>query len=147
MENISAVNKIVTIVLDTKSAAVQLSVPMKAFAFERSLMQEHFNENYVESDRFPNSTFKGTVTNNSSIRYNTPGTYEATVEGALTIHGVTRPIQAKGTITVDQQALRVTTTFNVLIADYKITVPALVADKISKSVTITLNAKLDPLTR
>ncbi|RYG04633.1 MAG: YceI family protein, partial [Chitinophagaceae bacterium] len=71
MENIDATNKLVTAALDTKTGAIQFNVPMKAFEFKRALMQEHFNENYVESDKFPNGTFKGKLTNNAAVNYGT----------------------------------------------------------------------------
>ncbi|RYY20772.1 MAG: YceI family protein [Chitinophagaceae bacterium] len=147
LEDIEAINKIVTAVIDTKSGAVQFSVPMKAFAFEKGLMQEHFNENYVESDKFPNGTFKGTITNNQNIRYNTPGSYDAIVSGNLTIHGVTRGINTKGKITVAPGSLNVNSLFDILLSDYNISVPALVADKISKTIKINIQGKLEPLNR
>lgn len=147
LENIEATNKIVTAVLDVKTGALQFSAPMKAFEFKKALMQEHFNENYVESDKFPNATFKGRVTNNSEIKYGSPGTYDANVEGELTIHGVTKPVNTKGKIIVNTKGLDANAVFDVLVADYKITIPSLVADKISKSVQINVMTKLEPLTR
>jgi polyisoprenoid-binding protein YceI len=145
LENIDATNTIVTAVLDTKSGAIQFSVPMKAFEFKRALMQEHFNENYVESDKYPNSTFKGKVVNNADIQYGTPGTYTANIEGDLTIHGVTRPLTTKAKLVVTAADIEATTAFQVVVSDYKISIPALVADKISKSVQIEINTRLQPL--
>jgi len=147
LENIEANNNIVTAAIDIKSGALQFSVPMKAFEFKKALMQEHFNENYVESDKYPNGTFKGRITNNKDINYKTPGTYNANVEGDLTIHGVTNKISSKGQITVTAQLLEANTSFNIAPADYKISIPALVADKISKTVQVTVNTKLEPFTR
>src|SRR5689334_8859827 len=69
LEDIEAKNKTVTAVIDSKSGAVQFSVQMKGFEFEKKLMQQHFNENYVESDKFPKGEFKGMITNNSEINY------------------------------------------------------------------------------
>jgi len=146
LENIEASNKIVTAALSTKTGAVQFSVPMKAFEFRKGLMQEHFNENYIESDKYPNSSFKGTITNNADIKYDKPGTYEANVEGQLTIHGVTRPVSTKGKVVVGEKTIEANTSFNVLVADYKISIPSLVADKISKSVQINVTTKLEPFT-
>src|SRR5215210_2358697 len=100
LEDIEAKNKTVTAVLDTKSGAVQFSVPMKGFEFQKQLMQQHFNENYVESDKYPKADFKGTVVNNSAVNYLTDGTYNVTVKGKLTIHGVTNDVEAPGTIKV-----------------------------------------------
>ncbi|MET0300109.1 MAG: YceI family protein [Flavitalea sp.] len=145
LENIDATNKLVTAALDTKTGAIQFNVPMKAFEFKRALMQEHFNENYVESEKFPNGTFKGRLANNASIKYGTPGTYDVTVEGDLTIHGVTKKVNAPGKVVISQGAIDATAAFEILLADYNITIPALVADKISKKVNINVVTKLEPL--
>ncbi|RYY18399.1 MAG: YceI family protein [Chitinophagaceae bacterium] len=147
LEDVEATNKIVTAVLDIKSGAIQFSAPMKAFEFRKGLMQEHFNENYVESNKYPNSTFKGKITNNADIKYGTPGTYVGNVEGDLTIHGVTKPVSAKARIVISQKDIEATTSFNVQVADYNISIPALVANKISKTVKIDVATKLEPFTR
>jgi polyisoprenoid-binding protein YceI len=147
LEDVEATNKIVTAVLDIKSGALQFSAPMKAFEFRKGLMQEHFNENYVESDKYPNSTFKGKITNNADINYSKPGSYDANIEGDLTIHGVTRPISTKAKLNVSGQTIEAQTSFNVLVADYKITIPSLVADKISKTVKTDVTIRLEPFNR
>ncbi|HTE23326.1 YceI family protein [Flavitalea sp.] len=147
LENVEATNQIVTAVLDIKSGAIQFSAPMKAFEFKKGLMQEHFNENYVESDKYPNSTFKGKITNNADIKYGTPGTYDANVEGDLTIHGVTKPVSAKAKLNISAKDIEAGTSFTVLVADYNISIPSLVADKISKSVQINVTTRLEPFTR
>src|SRR5215210_8582560 len=79
LENIEAHNKTVTCVLDTKSGNLQFAVLMKAFEFEKALMQEHFNENYVESHKFPKAEFKGQLSNNSEVNYGKDGKYPVTV--------------------------------------------------------------------
>ena len=68
-------------------------VLMKSFEFKRALMQEHFNENYVESDKYPDAMFKGKVTNLKSIDFNKDGVYPAEVEGDLTMHGTIKTYQ------------------------------------------------------
>ena len=147
LENVEATNKIVTAVLDIKSGAIQFSAPMKAFEFKKGLMQEHFNENYVESDKYPNSTFKGKITNNADIKYGIPGTYDANIEGDLTIHGVTKRVSAKAKLIISAKDIEANTSFTVLVADYKISIPSLVADKISKTVQINVTTRLEPFTR
>ncbi|MHA4845688.1 YceI family protein [Flavitalea antarctica] len=147
LENVEATNKIVTAVLDIKSGAIQFSAPMKAFEFRKGLMQEHFNENYVESDKYPNSTFKGKITNNADINYTKPGSYDANVEGDLTIHGVTKPISTKAKMKISEKNIEAQTTFNLLVADYKISIPSLVADKISKTVRTDVMIRLEPYNR
>src|SRR6476619_4983321 len=77
LEEIEGKNKTVTAVLDSKTGGIQFAVQMKGFEFEKQLMQQHFNENYVESNKYPNAEFKGTITNNSDINYSKDGTYTA----------------------------------------------------------------------
>src|SRR5262245_31920938 len=90
LENIEAHNRSVTGVIDTKSGNVQFAVPMKGFEFAKALMQEHFNEDYLETTKFPKAEFKGQITNNSEVDYTKDGTYNVTVKGQMTIHGETK---------------------------------------------------------
>lgn len=145
MEDIEAKNKTVSAVVDSKTGAVQFSVQMKGFEFEKKLMQEHFNENYVESGKYPKGEFKGSITNNSEINYTKDGSYPAKVRGKLTIHGVTKDIETSGTIKVDGGKLDLGSTFNILLSDYDIKIPAVVKDKVSNNVKIVVDCKLDPL--
>ena len=145
MEDIEAKNKTATAVLDTKTGAMQFSVPMKGFEFAKALMQEHFNENYVESSKYPTATFKGSIANNSAVNYTKDGTYNVTVKGKLTLHGVTKDVEAPGTIKIDGGKVAAVSTFNLQLADYKISIPAVVKDKVSNNIKITVDAKLEPL--
>jgi polyisoprenoid-binding protein YceI len=145
LEDIEAHNRSVTCVLDTKTGNIQFAALMKGFEFKKALMQEHFNENYVESDKYPKAEFKGQVANNSSIDYANPGVYPAKVKGQLTIHGQTKDVETDGTITVKDGKLFTTSEFQVAIADYKISVPALVKDNISKVITVKVSCTLESL--
>jgi hypothetical protein len=144
-EQVEGIHKSTLCVLDTKTGNLQFSVTMKGFEFERALMQEHFNENYVESDQFPKSEFKGMISNNSSVNYTTNGDYTVSVKGKLTMHGITKDVEANGKLVVKNGKIAATSVFTVLLADYKITIPGLVADKVSKSAKIVVNCLLDPL--
>jgi hypothetical protein len=144
-ENIDGVNKTAICVLDTKTGNFQFSVLMKGFEFERALMQEHFNENYVESNKFPKSEFKGTITNNASVNYTKDGTYPVKVKGSLTIHGVTKEIETDGKLIVKAGKINAVADFNVALADYNISVPSLVADKLAKNAAIKVDCVLEPL--
>ena len=130
---------------DTTTGNLQFAVTMKGFEFERALMQEHFNENYVESDQFPKSEFKGQISNNSSVSYATNGEYPVSVKGKLTMHGITKDVEANGKLVIKNGKIAATSVFTVLLADYKISIPGLVADKVSKSAKIIVNCLLDPL--
>src|SRR5690349_24267702 len=79
LEDIEAKNKSAVCLIDTQSGAIQFSLLMKGFEFENELMQEHFNEDYVESQKFPKAEFKGQILNNSSINYQKSGIYPAKV--------------------------------------------------------------------
>ncbi|MGZ8544384.1 MAG: YceI family protein [Flavisolibacter sp.] len=145
LEDIEAKNKTVTAVIDSKTGAIQFAVQMKSFEFEKQLMQQHFNENYVESDKYPRSEFKGSITNNSEINYDKDGSYPAKVKGKMTIHGVTNDVETTGKVKVNGGKLEIESVFNLLLSDYKISIPAVVKEKISNSIKITVNCKLEPL--
>lgn len=145
LENIDATNKTVTCVLDTKSGNLQFAVMMKAFEFEKALMQEHFNENYVESHKYPKADFKGQIVNNSDINYSKDGVYPARVKGKLTIHGETKEVETSGTIRVKAGKIEANAVFNAALADYKIEIPKLVKDNISKTISITVDCSLEAL--
>jgi len=145
MEDIDARNKTVAAILDTKTGAVQFSVLMKGFEFPKALMQEHFNENYVESNKYPKGEFKGSITNNSTITYTNDGSYPAEVSGKLTIHGITKDVKAKGSVKVNGGKINVASVFNILLSDYKIRIPSIVKEKLSNNIKITVDCLLEPL--
>jgi len=145
MENIAAANKSAVCLLDPKTGELQFAVLLKGFEFKKALMQEHFNSDYVESDKFPKSEFKGQLVNNSTVNFSAAGSYKVNVKGKLTIHGVTKDIDVPGTIEVKDGKLTVNSSFNILIADYNISVPKLYRDNISESIKITVNCTLDAM--
>ncbi|MBY0537089.1 MAG: YceI family protein [Chitinophagaceae bacterium] len=145
IEKIEATNKSTTCVLDSKAGLIQFSVLLKGFEFEKALMEEHFNENYVESDKFPKATFAGTITNNSEINYAKDGVYTAKVKGKLTMHGETKDVEAIGKVTVKKGVVVAAADFNILLSDFKVAIPSVVKDKINNKVTITVDCQLDPL--
>ncbi|MBL7745092.1 MAG: YceI family protein [Chitinophagaceae bacterium] len=144
-EKIEGVNRTVTCVVDAKTGNMQFAVLMKGFEFERALMEEHFNENYAESDKFPKAEFKGAIANNEKVNYGKDGTYSVTVKGKLTMHGETKDVEAEGKITIQGGKVSAVADFNVLLSDYKIAIPGLVADKVSKTAKISVACSLEPL--
>jgi len=97
------------------------AVSMQSFEFEKALMQKHFNSvKFLDTKTYPKSKFKGRITNLGEIDFETNGTYEASVEGELTLHGVTNKITEKGTITVLDGKVRAETEMKIALADYKI---------------------------
>lgn len=145
LETIEAVNKTAGAVLDTRSGTVQAAVLMRGFEFKKALMQEHFNENYVESDKYPKAEFRGSLQNFSGVNYTQDGTYNATLKGQLTLHGITKPVEAPVTLTVQNGKINAISTFTVLLSAYQISIPAIVKDKVSNSVRVTVEAGLEPL--
>jgi polyisoprenoid-binding protein YceI len=143
LEKIEAVNRQVKSALDAATGDFVFTVLMKSFVFEKALMQEHFHENYVESDKFPNATFIGKVTNLKEVNFGKDGTYPVTVDGKLTIHGETKTISEKGTLEIREGKVIGRSKFSVTVADYKITIPNTVVNNISKTLEITVDVVMD----
>ncbi|HYG02025.1 MAG TPA: YceI family protein [Chryseosolibacter sp.] len=144
MEDIKADNNKVTSVLNTTTGDIEFSMLIMAFQFEKSLMQEHFNENYMESSTYPKSSFKGKITNFDAVNFKADGTYPAEVAGKLTIHGVTKDIAAKGTFTVKGGKINAVSSFTVKPEDYNISIPNLVRDKIAKEIKVNIDNTYEP---
>ncbi len=137
VENIDAENSKVSSVWDATTASIEFAVLIKAFEFEKALMQEHFNENYMESTTFPKATFKGTVTGITTEQVKKAGTYEVVVEGELTMHGVARPMKSTGTIVVDAAgAVKATSEFTIKPEDHGIKIPGMVRKNIADMIHV-----------
>ena len=143
-EKIDALSNSATCVLDAATGNFQWAVLVKGFQFEKSLMQEHFNENYMDSDKFPKATFIGKITNLSEINFAKDGTYNAIVTGQMTLRGVTKDMTANGALTVSGGNVKVNAGFALKLADYGIEVPSLVSDKVGKEAKIMVDASLAP---
>ncbi|MEZ4799595.1 MAG: YceI family protein [Flavobacteriales bacterium] len=145
MEDIEADNHKASVVLDGATGQVEIALLIKAFEFEKALMQEHFNENYMESDTYPKATFKGKVENMSAIDLKKDGTHNVKVIGELTMHGVTNKVTIEATIKVAGGKLTCTTKFYVVPEDYKITIPNTVRDNIASKIEVNVDATLEEL--
>ena len=143
-EKVDAVNEKATSMLDISSGQMEFAVLMKAFVFEKALMEEHFNENYVESDKFPKATFKGAITNMTEVTLLKDGTYTTKISGKLTIHGITRDVQTTGSITVKGNSITAKSDFRILLNDYGIEIPSLVRDKVAKEALINVQVSYEP---
>lgn len=144
VENIDAVNNEVSSMINTSTGEIVFAVLVKSFRFEKALMEEHFNENYMESTKFPKSTFQGKISNLTTIDFQKEGIYPAAVEGELTMHGVKQHVTATGTISVNKGKVSVISDLAVNLADYKIERPSLVAEKISETISIKVNCQYEP---
>lgn len=145
LEKIEAHNAKATSVIDAESGRLEFAVLIKAFQFEKALMQEHFNENYMESDEFPKATFKGGIEDPSAVNFSEDGEYDVQVSGDLTIRGVTKPVTTPGKITIQNGVITANAAFEVTVADYEIEIPAVVREKIAKVVEIKVDMQYQPL--
>ncbi|MBC9797975.1 YceI family protein [Sinomicrobium weinanense] len=134
VEDIKAENKQVLSIVDLSTGEIAISILMKSFVFEKALMQEHFNENYVESDKFPKATFTGKIQNLQEVMSGDNGVAE--VDGKLTIHGITKPVQIEARTDTENEKISLTGKFMITVADYDIKIPAIVRNNIAREVEV-----------
>jgi polyisoprenoid-binding protein YceI len=147
LEKIEATNRQVNAALDLTTGSFVFKVIMKSFQFEKALMQEHFNENYVESDKFPNAIFTGNIANFKDVDTKKERIIPITVEGKLTMHGVTRDVTERGTFEIRQGKIAGKAKFSIRLSDYNIKIPSAVVKNISESVEITVDILLEPINK
>jgi hypothetical protein len=141
IEDIKAENQKGSALFDSGSGNIAFIIPIKEFQFAKSLMNEHFNEKYMESERYPKSTFQGKISDFDPA-LNTE--QQVTAKGKLVIHGVTQNISIPGKISKQGNSLLMTSTFTVKLADYKIEIPKLMWQNIAEEVEVTLNFSFNP---
>mgnify|MGYP001168719566 CR=1 FL=1 len=142
LENIEAKHTGVNAILNTSTNEIAFIVPIRGFNFEKELMQEHFNEKYLESDKYPNASYKGNIVD--SIDWSVPGTYTVSTTGTFSLHGVEKEINEKGAFTVDGNKINLQSQFKIAIADYNISIPKLLFQNIADTVLVTLNSDFEP---
>ena len=141
IEDIVAVNKQASCVLDLETGSLAFQVPIRGFVFSNALMQEHFNENYMESHQFPSATFKGNIEHWLEMDLG-PDPQDVSVMGTLTLHGVSRKITESVTIARIGERLNGLARFEVAPADYGIQIPKIVRNNIARIIEVTVNVKL-----
>lgn len=141
LENITAKNAKASGLLNTATMEFAFSVPIKEFKFEKSLMQEHFNEKYMESERFPKSTFVGKV---AGLDLNSTAEQQVTATGKLTIHGVTRDVVIPATLRKSGNSYNIKAKFPVKLVDHEVKVPELMWQKIAEQVDVTVEFTMRP---
>jgi polyisoprenoid-binding protein YceI len=134
LEDIEAFTESGSAVYDANTGKIGVQVLMTSFQFKRALMQEHFNENYVESEKFPKASFKGLYS-------------EGNVSGGLTIHGVTKEIKVPARLNQENGNFVLVTSFDITLADYDVKIPSAVANKISKKASIQVHATLKKISK
>jgi len=145
LENISAINQKANAVIDFEKQEIAVKIPMRDFVFPLKLMQEHFNENYVESSQFPYATFKGFFSKKIDLSQST--NTSLSVSGTMTIHGVSKMeiIQGRITIDVPHKSVMLEANFNVKLEDYSIKVPTIVIYKIAEKISVNAQFALSPI--
>jgi hypothetical protein len=142
MEDIEGISSAGKSVYNADNGELMFTVPMRSFRFKKSLMKEHFNENYVESDKYPNATFKGKIAETIDPAAN--GTYPVTVTGVLDVHGVKQNRTVKGTVTVNNGTVTMAAEFMVKCVDHKIEIPTLVFKNIAETIKMNVSASYTP---
>ena len=128
--------------VDISKKQFAFKVPMSSFrGFNSALQQEHFNENYIESAKYPDASFSGKIIEDEDLRRD--GTYTLRAKGQLTIHGVSQERIIKSTVVVAQGKLRINAAFTVLLADHNIKIPRIVAEKLSSEINVQIQAELE----
>jgi polyisoprenoid-binding protein YceI len=139
IEEIEGQNRQAVSILDAGTGELQFNLLVKSFEFKNALMQEHFNENYMESDKYPKASFNGKISNSDKIDFCKDGNYPVTVAGDLTIHGVTKPVTTTGTLDIKGASVNAKAKFTVAPKDYNIEIPSLVESKIAKVIDVNVD--------
>ena len=142
LEDIKAENHQVYAVIDAAKKNLAFTCLVKGFLFRKQLMQEHFNENYIESDKYPKADFLGTYT--GDVNPGKDGTYPVQIKGKLTLHGVTQAIDVPATIEVKGGKLIGTSNFKLTPGDFNIKIPELVKEKIAKQIDVRVSVECNP---
>ncbi len=142
MENIDATNKEAHVLLNTANNSIAVKASQTLFIFKSSFMQDHYNENYMESEKYPLTTFTGKI--NEPIDYTKDGKYNVTVTGVLNMHGVDQNRTITGTLEVKDGKVTIDSKFEVKVADHKIQVPSLYIEKIAEVIQVTFHTELIP---
>jgi len=138
LQNILAINSSVSSLINTTTDSVLVRIKNTSFAFKNALMQEHFNENYMESTKYPLDSFRGKI--DQAIDWKKDGTYKVSATGNITIHGTEKPMTINGTLTVKGSSAHLESEFFARTADFKIEVPKLVFEKIAENIKVNLLA-------
>ena len=141
VENIEAINSKSKSILDLSTGGIVFSIPIKSFIFDKSLMQEHFNEKYLESDKYPKATFMGVIT---GFDISKEGAQKVKAKGKLNIHGVEREIHQLGEMSFMDNKVTLNHSFKIELKDYKIKIPKLLWQNIAEIVDVKIFFEYEP---
>jgi hypothetical protein len=140
VEDIKADNKQVLSIIDSETGEIAIQLLMRSFLFKKALMQQHFNESYVESHKYPKALFKGFIINFKDISDNT----DTEIKGTITIHGIEKEISIIVKLKIDNEKINISGDFMVEVADFNIKIPAVVRNNIAKIIKVTFNLEHIP---
>lgn len=142
IKDIDAVSGKMATVINNKTKQVYFKIQNTSFHFDEKLMEEHFNENYMESDKFPISEFNGKIVEDTDLTQN--GDYKVMIQGWLNLHGVKKEYKVTGIISVNNGTIALRSNFKIKLADHKIDVPTLVFTKIAENIEIEVLSNCKP---
>lgn len=142
LEDIEATSNVLNSFINTSNGDVVFVVAITSFKFQKALMQEHFNENYMESGKYKTATYRGKI--NEPLDFTKDGDYVITTTGTLNMHGVDNSINEKGTITVKDGKATLKSSFKIKLEEYKIKIPRVVVENIAEVVDINIEAEYMP---
>ncbi len=142
IEDITAENKQPGSMINMTTRDIAVIIPIRNFKFAKELMQEHFNEKYMESEKFPMASFKGSI--DASVDMTKEGEYPATAKGTMSIHGIEKEMTLVGTMKRKGDSISLTSDFKIAIKDYNITVPKLLFDNIAEVVDVHVSLEYKP---
>lgn len=143
LEDIEAKNTRAASIINTSNREIVVRIPVSQFQFSNKLMQQHFNENYMESEKYPYATFRGKI--NENIDPGKSGTYTVSANGILSIHGVDQNRKLTGKLVVGENSMQLETKFDVILADHQIEIPKLVFKKIAEKIEVNASLNYTPL--
>ena len=143
LEDIKADNNQVISLINTQTGEIKFSLLNNAFHFPKAMMEEHFNSDYIQSDKYPSSTFKGMITDINKTDVTKDGAYKVNIQGDLNIHGVSKNITTQATLIVKDGKFSGSSVFKILLKDYNIKIPSIVANNIAESIEITVSCNYE----
>lgn len=142
IEDIKGINPKASSMLNTSTADIAFVVPIREFQFEKKLMQDHFNEKYMESEKYPKATFSGKL--EGFVATGVPDVRQVKAKGKLVIHGVTQEVEISGTVETTSQNILIKSKFLIRLEDYKVKIPQLMWQNIAEEVEVSLEFTYKP---
>lgn len=145
IEDIRAVNNQLSCIYESESKRIVANVLIRAFEFEKALMQKHFNENYLESEKYPKASFKGKIISGEILEFQTAWSKNLEFEGDMTIHGITKKMKGTAQCSFKEGTLMVSTDFYIHLKDYDIKIPSTLVNNIAEKILVKVSLNMNEL--